>query len=56
MEGHITWHAFAMNIQTDFLGAKLFTFGLDLSKSLDTMFGIHRTHATMSQRDVPGRH
>ncbi|XP_055897527.1 uncharacterized protein LOC106076569 [Biomphalaria glabrata] len=54
MEGHITWHAFAMNIQTDFLGAKLFTFGLDLSKSLDTMFGIHRTHATMSQRDVPG--
>ncbi|KAH9512453.1 hypothetical protein Btru_039624 [Bulinus truncatus] len=54
IEGHITWHAFAMNIQTDFLGADLFTYGLDLSKRLDTMFGIHRTHATMSQRDIPG--
>ncbi|XP_059146377.1 uncharacterized protein LOC131933885 [Physella acuta] len=53
-EGHIAWHAFAMNIQTDNLGANLFSYGLDLSKQLDNMFQIHRTHATMSQRDIPG--
>ncbi|CAL1525890.1 unnamed protein product [Lymnaea stagnalis] len=54
VEGHIAWHAFTMNIQTDFLGANLFSFGLELGQKLDDMFGIHRTHATMSQRDIPG--
>uniref|UniRef100_A0A0B7AAX7 Glycoside hydrolase family 38 N-terminal domain-containing protein n=1 Tax=Arion vulgaris TaxID=1028688 RepID=A0A0B7AAX7_9EUPU len=53
-EGHIAWHAFPMNIQTDFLGARLFDRGVDISQRLDKEFGIVRTHATMSQRDVPG--
>ncbi|GFR92054.1 coiled-coil domain-containing protein 90B, mitochondrial [Elysia marginata] len=53
-DGHIAWHAFPMNIQTDFLGANLFEYGLSLGEQLDARFGINRTHATMSQRDIPG--
>ncbi|RUS69229.1 hypothetical protein EGW08_023008 [Elysia chlorotica] len=53
-DGHIAWHAFPMNIQTDFLGSRLFEYGLSLAEQLDARFGINRTHATMSQRDIPG--
>ncbi|GFO45695.1 coiled-coil domain-containing protein 90b, mitochondrial [Plakobranchus ocellatus] len=53
-DGHIAWHAFPMNIQTDNLGAQLFEYGLSLGAQLDARFNINRTHATMSQRDIPG--
>ncbi|XP_005101661.1 uncharacterized protein LOC101864074 isoform X2 [Aplysia californica] len=43
-----------MNMQTDNMGGLLFNYGLDLSKSMDAVFGINRTHAVYSQRDVPG--
>ncbi|XP_059146397.1 uncharacterized protein LOC131933931 [Physella acuta] len=54
LEGHIAWHASPFNMQTDFIGTYLFDAGLSMAKRLDAMFNIHRSHPTMSQRDVPG--
>ena len=53
-DGLIAWHAGPMNLQTDNLGDVLFEYGLELSKNLDSLFGINRTHPVLSQRDVPG--
>lgn len=52
--GSIAWHAGPMNMQTDNMGLFLFDYSLSISKDLDKEFNITRTHATYSQRDVPG--
>ncbi|XP_046548130.1 uncharacterized protein LOC124258103 [Haliotis rubra] len=53
-QGDIAWHAGAMNMQPEYFSQLLFQLSLNVSKDLDQQFGIKRTYATMSQRDVPG--
>ena len=53
-KGYITWHAGAMNMQSEFMDQSLYEFSLNMSLQLDKQFGIHRKYRVLSQRDVPG--
>jgi len=51
--GTIVWHAGPMNMQAEWMTAKLFKFGINMSHTLDDIYGLpHKS--VLSQRDVPG--
>ena len=51
-DGIITWHALPYTSHTELMSAKLFDYGMSLSKKLDERFGRKTTAAKMT--DVPG--
>ncbi|CAH1791040.1 unnamed protein product [Owenia fusiformis] len=52
--GDITWHAGAMNMQSEMMAEFLLEFSLFIGMDLDKKFGIKRDLRVLSQRDVPG--
>ena len=51
-DGILRWHALPFTTHTELMDTTLFSYGVELSKKLDSRFGTHTTGAKMS--DVPG--